>query len=192
MSNDQLLRAEIQPATASRSVDVDGLVPRFDVIATVFPSDVDPTIREEIEVRTRNTRFVIPVTCRFAQSFRLSINRVDVGGKPGQAIKKDVFYEALAPGWENPRVVSRPQNVDVDVRRIDSKTTRLRLTMRVDAGREGEQSPHKESRTGGGTWSGHSYSDQHLVDEGVSPVTGSVSRAPRSRQAMTLIETPWS
>jgi len=98
--------------------------------------DVD-SIDGHVDVRVDGRAIRIPVVCRFHRPYRLSQKTIRIEGRPGDMVVRDLYYESLEPGWEQPEVLSIPTDVELAVKPFDATTRVLTIRARVpEAGKE--------------------------------------------------------
>ncbi len=131
-SDGQSIAVDASKATGP-SESLPGFTPRYKIEVAITPGS-DPSLAiGTIEVRrNREVALLIPVRCSFRQDYRLSRpNGVDIEGKPGQIITRQVFYESSSPGWRDLSVVSRPEGVEITIQPFDARTQVIRIRATV-------------------------------------------------------------
>ncbi len=111
---------------------------KYIIDVTVNPGRGEQSSAGTVEVLAGDkTMLSIPVECWYKQTYRLSASRIDVEGRPGQSMVRELFFESDSPAWKQISIASSPEGVRRDRRAI----------RRSDAG-DPRQDPEPAGRPG--------------------------------------------
>jgi hypothetical protein len=133
VSDPRWIQASISRKTTS-DMDVfpEKFAPRFEIEATMIPSEGTSSVTGKIEVLNNDQILLtIPITFSLKRNYRLSQDSVEFDGAPGETVSRDVFYESYAIGWRDLDVASVPDGVVLKIEPFDARTRVIRLRGRI-------------------------------------------------------------
>ena len=109
----------------------DGRRTHYDLDVTIVPRPGSDAISGAIIVIAGQDRLTIPVECTIKKPYRLTQKVVQVEGRPGEVVAREVFHEFSEPAWSAPRILRSPEGVDAEIAPFDASTKVVRMRVRV-------------------------------------------------------------
>lgn len=135
VSDPATIRAKLVPFQGPTGLFEDDLKGHYRIdVELVRGRDVE-SITGFVDVKVDGRDIRVPVHCTFRRPYRLSQKVISLDGRSGEKVAREIYYEAHAPGWEEPELVSAPPGVELAIKPFDPSTRILSVRGRVpDAG----------------------------------------------------------
>jgi hypothetical protein len=134
VSDPESIRTELNAAVPGSDDQGRGFTSHYTLDVVITPRPGEPTVVGVISVISGDRLLqTIPVECAFKLPFTLSLREINVSGRAGDRVGKEIYYEAHDPEWRDVYVSSKPSNVSASVDNFDVRTQRIRFTIDVPA-----------------------------------------------------------
>ena len=128
-SDDRLVRGTLVAASSSEMDQFPGgFVTHYKIEATVEPIEPGRSIAASLSVMDGLREVLrLPVNCTAARPYQLSVDRIELEGRPGEVVSTSVYYEANDRAWRGLRAGRSPDGLTMAVEPFDERTEVIRL-----------------------------------------------------------------